>query len=970
MRRLQLWSLIVFAALVMAIVPAYAQSTWCHTWNFVIESGEVDGISGEVDPPGYISDWSSGNGWYGTVATDMDRLFVEQTFDDPTPHILTASFSWTTVTDIALAGSWFGINGDFGDDTALTSGQTSAESPIDDTITKLRIGIERGGFSTTIVTEYLTSYTITGTGTKPDFTEGGDEDCTPPDEEEALTRPLQPEDRSIAFQSVGYADNADEPAVLGNFGVVYGGKTNSLVSAVASGTVTEIEPIDVLLGGCYDYLKPELPNNASYAAVFADCPVTIVGNENDSSAGKYAPLYSGGVPPSPLFVIHIDGDDGREYLQLVTDYQNYVYEGQHVEAGCYLGRVANIPTTSTLDKVTDLIDFFDQLPVSLSQLYEWFGVNDAFFEALTVAWVKEGGSFVDAWDEYILDPSDSAPCNSPEGYEGCMGDTRMEDATQWQSSNGVSWLDSGALMNSGSFIRSTFNLDADRNPRVIIGAYAIPLGILSVSFGTASDPINQILGMSSFEFEAGDPDAGAFYTLELKNTGDAPIRLDFVCVIHETDRSGNPQNPNDIPDDQLPPDVIQAPGTQICYFTDASFENGLDEWDQTGDVEEDDGVLLLPDDATIAQDLKLKAGTYTLKVIVRLWTNGAYSPDDDDDSNGVEIEYAYPATTFVTVGGMQAWNRFAIKSVATLSAEIVIADDEDGTFTLRANVVSPPTGVLGVQVQSACLTKAGDVDAGDGDGLIKPTCGSIPTPTLSATAPGTWFTWLWAQSNKFFRCELIRVINAMYSAMTQFFRTVLWSIRWMQASAIRTGSFANVALYWLNGHLYNVAVGQVYTVVGGEGFDVSGDIGDVILGGLKSVIDLFISLLQRIIDFVFYLLNLVFVLALDIVVALVRIGVMAIGFIISVLGQFFDLVNALFFAWNNSAAAPIAGVPQCAVEPKENPVCIALWMAENTIFSGRGFLFIPFMVAYGSAELLLWAISKLSKNAKDSAQGG
>lgn len=792
------------------------------------------------------------------------------------------------------------------------------------------------------------SVTLSGPGDGPAGEECDEEE--PPEEETELTRPLAANDRLFAIQSIetGTISGTD---TLAKDAVIFGAKKDAQVSAVIDGTVTQIEPLTPAL--CATLFEPATAASISDAsAAYDGCRVTLVAAFPGS--GDYVQLFSPINNPEPAFVIHIAGSDGREYLQIATDVDQYVYEGQPVSAGCWLGRALSLPANPG-GTVGTIVGIYSPVVGAFLQV---FGQNQQPFEALTAAWVLSGSTYVNAWDEYILEPSDSAPCNTPEGYEGCMGDSRLEDASSWQSSNNVSWTDPGALLATGGYISATFNLDLDREPIAIIGAVAVPLGNLSLKFGTNSDPVAGVLGTTEVEIAAGDPDQGEFFTLRIENTGDTPIRLAFVCVIHENDPSGGPA--------PRPP----ATGTTICYFIDSSFEAGLDNWTGSEDVQENDGSLLLPDEATIEQDIALKAGTYTLKVVSEVWATGAYTPDETDTTGGITLEYAYPGATFVSLGS-KSWATYTHKT-QVFTGSVVLADDEEGTFTLSAAIASAPTGALGVQINSACLTKDGqDIPgSGEGDGIFTPTCGAIATPPLSATAPGTWSTWLWAQLNKFYRCELMKVLNSMYTAMQQFFRTALWAIRWNQAAAMRYGAFTGSAFYWLNGHLHNIAVGRIYVVEGGTGYDSAGDIGDVILGGLKSVIDVFIGLLQRIIDFVFYILQLVFQLALAIVVALIQLAVVLIGLIIGALGQFFDVIHALFFAWNNSPAVPIAGMPQCALEPKESPVCIFLWTLENTIFSGRGFLFIPFFVAYGSAELLLWTIAKLSKRAQETGQSG
>lgn len=785
---------------------------------------------------------------------------------------------------------------------------------------------------------------MSGIGTAPDDCPAVDD---PPPEEEGLTRPLQPLDRLFAVQSI--QEGTIEGTIrLANEAVIFGAKKDAKVSAVIDGTVTQIE--DLTPARCYELFDPAVAANLLDAtAAYDNCRVTLVADF--FSAGDYVNMFSPINNPPPAYVIHIEGTDGREYLQIATHVDDYVYEGQTVMAGCWLGLALSIPSVSagTVGTVVSLY-----LPIT-GALIQVFGQDSQPFEALTAVWVIDT-VYIDASEEYILDPSDSAPCNTPEGYEGCMGDSRLEDPSAWQSSNSVSWTDPGAMMAPGSFIAATFNLNLERDPVVLVGAVAAPMAVLEVQLGDNIEPINYVLGTTEIEVAAGDPDEGSFFTVRLENVGSEPARISFICILHDRDPAGDITQRPDIPN------------TKVCQVIDASFDAGLTEWTKTGTATADDGSILMATAATLNQPLTLKAGNYTLSIVTELWTISTYVHSDTNVTGGITMNYAWPATTDVSMG-TKTYASYAQHKTQTFTATIVVASDETGSIRLKPTIASAPTGLSGVRISSACLTKAGTVPGGDGDGLITPTCGAIPSPSLANTSFGTWTSWLWAQLNKFYRCELIKVLNQMLTVMTNFFRTALWSIRWNQAAAIRTGNFISSGFYWLNGHLHNIAVGRVYYVEGSE-FESYGDIGDVLLGGLSSVIEAFVDLLQRLIDFFFYMLSLVFQVALSLIVALVRLGIILIGLIIGAIGQFFDLINALFFAWNNSTASPIAGLPMCAVEPKEAPVCIFLWTLENTIFSGRGFLFIPFMIAYGSAELLLWAIAKFSRRTQETGQSG
>src|SRR5690606_21753888 len=84
-------------------------------------------------------------------------------------------------------------------------------------------------------------------------------------------------------------------------------------------------------------------------------------------------------------------------------------------------------------------------------------------------------------------------------------------------------------------------------------------------------------------------------------------------------------------------------------------------------------------------------------------------------------------------------------------------------------------------------------------------------------------------------------------------------------------------------------------------------------------------------------------------------------FIISGLNQAWAFFSEFIGAWNNTPAADLPYIPSCSINPQSNGMCVALWMLENTIFSGRGAIFIPLLTSWGYILLLLWGAKKLKK---------
>lgn len=917
MRRLAIAGLLMLFSVVFTM-PAMAQDEWCHTWDFTIESGEADGIGDGVDGTSAI--WEEEIGWTPGNPADLDAVYISILFDSAT-YILTAAFGWDAVADATDANWAFGKNGGYNNVAIGAVGSlTSVVSDINDTVTEIAVGRERAGASTTFVAN-TTSLTLTGTGIMPTFIEGTDCGMGP------YVRPVAAEQLDLLTENLTTFDleNPTDSAVF-----AFSFTPGASVFSAAAGTITEMRLLNPDTDCDVNFNRPAL--------VFAGpCLITMP----DSSTAYIA----GGqdTAGSNIYLVRLLADDGYEFTYFVEAADFYLSEGQIVEAGCILGRTFAVETGNP--------------PEALNE------------PGVSIVVARNAGSIVPLIDLLTIEPEEENACNLDPDNANCMGDVQLNDASQWQTTSGVMFNEPGYTILGGfdAHIRTSMNLDPAQMPELLVrlratgggdGNVELTLGQTTAGFSVTEGSFQTV----TIEAAEHEPD-GDFYTVRVKNDGTSNLDIQSVCVRFTEDGEGNPvENPD-------PP--------QTCIFDNSSFNDGTGGWSVTS-TESGPGEIRMASGGTAAQTITVPTGTYNLSIVASLWYYNSFVPDDED-TDDVDIEYDFPSGTGYAVLDTHTYGEFIQNNNTIVFAGVLnVASDTTGSFAFKPTLNSPATGIRGLAIRSICIgdgSEGGGGD-GDGDGIFKPSCGTISTPT--GTDFGTWISWHWAQLNKFYRCELMILLNSMYTFLQKSWITTTWSMRWTQAATVRTVNwFGRDFVGWLGGHLSNIAVGQVTTITSGaetcgnvfcliqsliqgiEGLGTSivdgiSDVMTLLIGSLYDLLSQVLEMLRQILDFVFGFLGIVVNTAVQIVGLLIRL----IGLAAEIFGLLIQAIVMVISAWVN--AEPELFIQGCGID-QTSMYCMIIYVSERTVFTEAGALFIPTIVGGMYLALIMWVISRLRK---------
>lgn len=748
------------------------------------------------------------------------------------------------------------------------------------------------------------------------------------DEETELTRPVAAEQLELLTENLTTEEEPTDNAV---FAFSYTPGAN--VFSAAAGTITEMR-----------LLNPETDcdvnfNHPSTLFIFDEgCEITMPDSETAFIAG------SQDTAGSNVYLVKLLADDGHEFTYFVEAADYYLSEGQQVEAGCILGRTFAVETGNP--------------PEALSEP----GVS------IVVARVE--GTIVPLIDSLSVEPVAENACNLDPDNASCLGDVQLNDPSQWQTSSGVMFNEPGYTLLGGfnAHIRTSMNLDPAQMPELLVRLRAMGggNGNVELTLGQTITGFNVIEGSSyqTITLPASEhlPD-GDFYTVRVKNDGTSNLDIQSVCVRFTEDGEGNPvENPD-------PP--------KTCIFDNNSFNDGTGSWSVTS-TDSGPGEIRMTSGGTAAQTITLQAGTYNLSIVASLWYYNSFVPDDED-TDDVDIEYDFPSGAGYTTLDTHTYGEFIQNNNTIVFAGVLnVASDTTSSFTFKPTLNSPATGIRGLAIRSICIgdgSEGGGGD-GDGDGIFKPSCGTISTPT--GTDFGTWISWHWAQLNKFYRCELMILLNSMYTFLQKSWITTTWTMRWTQAATVRTVNwFGRDFVGWLGGHLANVAVGQVTTITAGaetcgnvfcliqsliqgiEGLGTSivdgiSEVMTLLIGGLYDLLNQVLEMLRQILDFVFGFLGLVVNIAVKIVALLIRI----IGLAAEIFGLLIQAIVMVISAWVN--AEPELFIESCGVD-QTSMYCMIIYVSERTVFTESGALFIPTIVGGMYLALIMWVIERLKK---------
>lgn len=477
------------------------------------------------------------------------------------------------------------------------------------------------------------------------------------------------------------------------------------------------------------------------------------------------------------------------------------------------------------------------------------------------------------------------------------------------------------------------------------GAYRLNLGeeVFNLTALPSSGP-----GLTQVAADNPQPDKGLFYSLGIVNTGTAPILFTSLCVDDGT-RSLTPGR---------------------CLFNNPTFDGlpATTAWQTSGDVSSSEalGRIIMGDDAAISQRIKMYPNDPQNPHQYLFYALVAVSPAYKNDAvNTIALEYEFPQSAgfepvlspagaeepvLSTLFTQNAYNySFLPGGFVRFVAYIEVSDVTDDLFTFRVNTSDEDVKVY---VDEICID---DTFAHHDDYPwlpiwdLDPQCAYIAIPT--ANDVGSWTYWHWQNLDKFFRCDLMKMLNRMFNTMWSGYRLLQWQTVYWQALMIEVNQWFSSDLFpWLNGHFRNMAVGQVTTIEGGSG------------AGLWDVLLAVINLIRPVLELITSTLGVTVTLLLSVITGVIAFVVSLAGQALGILQQAIGLLGTLISAYNNAPPETLPGMPSCTANPQGHPLCIAWWVLDNTIFSGPGALVIPVLTGVLSIHLVLWVVGELKRS--------
>jgi len=766
--------------------------------------------------------------------------------------------------------------------------------------------------------------------------------CAP--EAGPLIRPFSADDENVNF-SGGLYDNSIFLDIFSNpadfiaphdpaIAFAWSNTSDAYVMAAGDGTITNIEPF-------YD------TECSLLGFLLADTCLVVTPDNVYATAGT-AILYLYEASTVDAYKVTLQLDTGEELVYWARKANQYVNVGIHISGGCILGLA--MPATPLKDNnVYELVStiigtyagyggiatFGNFLPDSPTVGLVFVGKTDLEDEVPLNAYAP----VVSELTQYA-DPDEA--CNIDPRLAGCLvNDPELRDSSQWQTDGPVQWFPTpGIELDPGGTVYQQLNLAPDTSYHMIVSLFPSPTILggkpaeVTLSLGDQHQAFSiSPGGTGQYEMTVTPaPDlGGAFYTVRVSNTGQAWFIISGICVGEE----GRQIVPSD------------------CLVNNSNFDYDLSNWTASGGVEWVSGKALVPSGDTLAQTITLPPGDYEANIQVFVWNNIGW-----DGTGDISLDVTWPdEVTPDTIATIPTWNlpgNLGFPAIPQLiHSTFTVASDTTGDFILSPTT-SDNEDVLGIKIDKVCITEVGSDSGG-----FNATCDVVSEP--SDDSFGAWISYHWQQLNRFFQCDLMVFLNKLLGVIQAFFKTSTWVMRYFVASTQYGGQWANTYLFpWLNGHFRNIAVGQV-TVVNSESgchdffcavtslFDLFGQL----IGSLT-------NLSSQIIGFIISLVNQVVTLVLTILNALITLVLLIVGQIFGLLQLGQSLLASIITAYNTSTPTPIPGAPNCT-NPQNGGFCIALWVLDNTIFSGPGAAFIPILVGFFSINLILWAISDLKK---------
>lgn len=664
-------------------------------------------------------------------------------------------------------------------------------------------------------------------------------------------------------------------------------------------------------------------------------------------------------------LVTITMDDGTELRYIVQNAESYLNEGQTIEAGCVIGETIaarQARASEIFTSISDIITHFVGLTGKIEA-----GDQDGFGVTMV-----EHRDLMQPVPVVPLEPmlteynTDDTPCNLDPALRDCLLDDpdTTNGARAWTIFGNAEATEAGVHLNSYAYMQQLVNLPIETSFTFRIGVSYDRLWYLG-----GGTPVDQTLEIRVGTFTGtitlpADAEPYQELTLEVPAPGLDPDGFGHTVRITNLSPSGAVYvqaaclTTND---HELNP--------RACAFANPDFDS-INGW-VSSNPQVGNGFVILGDADFVSQDnIRLLPNedssprTYYLSVDVRpIAAPGAsFNP-----GVGTATMY-YSWDEIDTIGTLDlTWNQSGEPgypdAFQTLIVPIEVVESTMADFIIYTGIVDNST--MRIALSRACIsTEEEPSDSGTG-GPFKTTCSTIPVP--SDDSFGAWILYHWRNSDKFFNCRLMVLLNKWFKVFDDFRRTTLLFLRWTIALVHKVADWSVTVFWWLNGSFRNIATGNVTTVLGdNQCHDLICLIAGIFNPGGTNIFDVLLAAINGLLSIAGQIIGLLLALITQAANVLLTVIVGSIVFVIKIVGQILALLKlgqallaSLISAYNNATPIPIPFMPTCVSDPQSSGFCVFFWVADNTIFSGPGALIVPLLVAIGSIHLIIWVASEI-----------
>jgi len=823
-------------------------------------------------------------------------------------------------------------------------------------------------------------------------------DCTEDCGGGTLTRPLTSDDEvadiplydltRLAILPQAFTHEFNVYDVLGRGGPqtvhAWSNAPGAPVHAANAGTIADVKPLttdDCGVGQYWPHLEGTEVTGADFydfhSAANQPCIVELydtspIGDIEDvpwpdysNEASVYKHRYW--LDTTDVYVVTLQIADSQKIQYLVRNAPDYVLVGDDVESGCVLGEtipLTTIPSQATnfpaISAVSGAVAFVVSGPIgwAAGAAAVIAGLASVFIPGATPDSTAMGYTTLSLYDEadtiqelasqLTVEPTNDDHCAGTGQYANCLASnpTFTQAGKNWVASGNVEWNEPGVTLDPGESITSAINLSSTGDYTVTAFAQGEngAAGEIRIFLGSNTEKSPAPLEWTSVQLTTepvGAPDAGAFWTLGVQNTGTARLQIASLCV---TDGAPNL-------------------GPNSCYFNNQSFVDGVSGWDTTEGVEPVDEGLNVPDDGVISQNvhlLPLPGGPATYKLVIRgdWWYNGTFDYVSEAEAIA-SVKYEWPDGTGyqdmvpINITGNLAYGAGQLAYIA----EIEVSAETDDLMNIKVQTTTAgDMGVLGIRITDACLStiNGGPFPGQGGDGAPPPidvTCNYVSRPQTND--PAAWLNWHWAKSEQFFTCKLMVLLNKMYVLGQQSYTLAGWQARYAQSTLKMWSAWLGGQFFpWFSGHLRNIAIGQVTTV-----YETGGTCSDIFCV-LNTLISGILTPINNIVNTVLGLITTAANLFLTVLTGIIGVGLAFLTRIFEVFNQAVQLLAGIATAYNTATPVTIEGMPTCSVDPDSSMLCRVIWILDNTMLGGRWGVLFVLILSILSIHLIIWAIAE------------